>query len=45
MNMKNKIFMLMLVLVIGVLAACGAKDDKASDKNQMQAKAQKKSKY
>ncbi|UPW83450.1 transporter substrate-binding domain-containing protein [Lysinibacillus sp. Ag94] len=30
--MKNKIFMLMLVLVIGVLAACGAKDDKASDK-------------
>ncbi|MGE7696040.1 transporter substrate-binding domain-containing protein [Lysinibacillus sp. NPDC094177] len=30
--MKNKFFMLMLVLVIGVLAACGAKD-KASDKN------------
>ncbi|MGE7092414.1 transporter substrate-binding domain-containing protein [Lysinibacillus sp. NPDC048646] len=29
--MKNKLFILMLVLVIGVLAACGAKDDKASD--------------
>ena len=24
--MKNKLFMLMLVLVIGVLAACGTKD-------------------
>ncbi|MEY9978284.1 transporter substrate-binding domain-containing protein [Lysinibacillus sp. RC79] len=31
--MKNKFFMLMLVLVIGTLAACGAKNDKASDKN------------
>ena len=28
--MKNKLFMLMLVLVIGVLAACGTKD---SDSN------------
>lgn len=27
--MKNKLFMLMLVLVIGVLAACGAKDSKS----------------
>jgi len=31
--MKNKFFMLMLVLVIGVLAACGAKDDNATNSN------------
>ncbi|MEK5330429.1 MULTISPECIES: transporter substrate-binding domain-containing protein [unclassified Lysinibacillus] len=31
--MKNKIFMLMLVLVIGVLAACGTKDDNATNSN------------
>lgn len=29
--MKNKLFMVMLVLVIGVLAACGTKDNNASD--------------
>lgn len=29
--MKNKFFMLMLVLVIGLLAACGAKEDKATN--------------
>lgn len=29
--MKNKFFMLMLVLVIGLLAACGTKDDKATN--------------
>ena len=29
--MKNKLFMLMLVLVIGVLAACGSKDNNASN--------------
>lgn len=31
MIMKNKLFMVMLVLVIGVLAACGTKDNNASD--------------
>ncbi len=29
--MKNKLFLLMLVLVIGVLAACGSKDNNASN--------------
>lgn len=29
--MKNKLFLVMLVLVIGVLAACGTKDNKASN--------------
>ncbi|MGE7915683.1 transporter substrate-binding domain-containing protein [Lysinibacillus xylanilyticus] len=29
--MKNKFFMLMLVLVIGALAACGTKEDKANN--------------
>ncbi|UZM99670.1 transporter substrate-binding domain-containing protein [Lysinibacillus sp. MHQ-1] len=31
--MKNKLFMMILVLAIGVLAACGAKEDDANNSN------------